>query len=233
MIKINRQATLIVEYIGQDKTPIIIIDNYIENLDDVVADVVEKGQFKPDEITNYPGNRLAMSKPLVVGYLKPLMPVLYRVYKFPNHLQPGPKDNYFSLITKQPNEISAMQSWPHFDTTNPNLIAIIHYIDKNDHGGIAFFKHNKSRLERIDIDSKDYFYQCADDYFGLLNTNVFDYCSEQHSEFTCYKKIAYKPNRLIIFPGQLLHSTLVNIDTDINENPVSGRLTANMFVAFK
>ncbi|WP_077338495.1 DUF6445 family protein [Pseudocolwellia agarivorans] len=233
MIKINRHATLNVEYIGQDKTPVIIIDNYAENLDELADSVVGNGQFKPDEITNYPGIRSVIPKALVVGYLKPLMEVLYRVYKLSNHLQPTPKDNYFSLITKQPHEISAMQSWPHFDTPNPNLIAVIHYLNKGDHGGTGFFKNNKSGLERIDASTKDYFYRCADDYFNSLNTNTFHYCGEQHSEFTCYKKIAYKPNRLIIFPGQLLHSTLVNTVTDINGDPATGRLTANLFVEFK
>ena len=232
MIKVNRQATFSIEYIGQDKTPIIIFDNYIENVDDLVNDIIENGQFKPDEISYYPGNRSAIPKSLIVSYLKPLMDVLYRVYKVPNNLQPAPKDNYFSLISTKPKELSAMQSWPHFDTPNPNLIAIIHYINKNEHGGTAFFKHNKSGLDRIDNQSIETYLKHADNYFTSLNTNAFDYCDEQHSEFTCYKKIAYKPNRLIIFPGQLLHSSLVNTDTDLSSNPEEGRLTANMFIEF-
>lgn len=233
MIIVNRQSIPQIKLIGKHKTPIIIIDDYATNLDEIVSQIIQKSCFKPDEVTNYPGIRSPIPKGLVVGYLKPLMKALYGIYKFPDTAEPAPKDNYFSLITTMPNDVSAMQSWPHFDTPNPNLIAVIHYLDKRSHGGTAFFKHKKSGLERIDNSNKDYFYQCADDYFQLKNTNTFSYCNEHHSEFSCYQKIEYKPNRLIVFPGQLLHSTLVDLNTDLDPNPASGRLTANMFVAFK
>ena len=159
--------------------------------------------------------------------------MLYRIYRIPDNFEPSPIDNYFSLITSQPDELSAMQSWPHFDTSNPNLLAVIHYIDKGSHGGTGFFRHNKSGLDRIDEKSKGNYFQYADDYFQSIKANAYAYCTEQHSEFTCYKKIEYKPNRLIIFPGQLLHSTLVDSETDIDQNLSSGRLTANLFAAFK
>ena len=233
MIIVNPQSQARVEFIGVDKTPIIIIDDYAQNHDEIIEQVVKNSCFNPDEITSYPGVRSPIPKGLVVGYLKPLIEGLYKVYKIPERLQPSPKDNYFSLISTPAEELSPIQSWPHFDTHNPNLLAVIHYLGKGQHGGIGFFKHKRSGLERIEEQNKAYFYQCADEYFESgANQNV-AYCQEQHSEFTCYKKIAYKPNRLIIFPGQLLHSALVDLDRDLNIDPASGRLTANMFVVFK
>jgi len=233
VIKVNRQSKPIITLIGQDNTPVIVIDDYADNLDEIAAQVAIHACFSPDNVTNYPGVRSPIPKALVVGYLKPLMQLLYRIYKFPNSFEPNPIDNYFSLITSQPDELSAMQSWPHFDTPNPNLLAIIHYLDKGSHGGTGFFRHNKSDLDRIDEKSKDHYFQYAQDYFQSINTNTYGYCTEQHSEFTCYKKIGYKPNRLIIFPGQLLHSTLVELNTDLDPNPEGGRLTANLFAVFK
>ncbi len=232
-IKVNPQAAPQITFVGKDKTPVIIIDDYISNLDEIISQVVKNAQFKGEEVTKYPGVRSSIPKPIVVSYLKPLMKTLYKVYKFSQDLQPTPIDNCFSLITQQPDELSAMQSWPHFDTPNPNLIAVLHYLDKGNHGGTAFFQHNKSGIDRVDDQNKDLYFKHAHDYFSVLNTNSFNYCTEAHSEFTCYQKIAYKPNRLLIFPGQLLHSTLVDLETDINGNPETGRLTANMFVSFK
>lgn len=231
-IKVNAKAAPQVVYVGKNKTPVIIIDGYVSNLDEITNQVVKNAQFKPEGVTKYPGVRSSIPKTIVVSYLKPLMKTLYKVYKLSQDLQPTPIDNYFSLITKQPKDLSAMQSWPHFDTPNPNLIAVLHYLNKGEHGGTAFFKHNKSGLDRIDNQTIETYLKHADNYFTSLNTNAFDYCDEQHSEFTCYKKIAYKPNRLIIFPGQLLHSSSVNTDTDLSSNPEEGRLTANMFIEF-
>lgn len=233
MIIVNRQSTAKIELIGKHKTPVIIIDDYAANHDEFSVKVATFSRFSPDNVTNYPGIRSPIPKVLVVDYLKPLMQMLYRIYKIPDNFEPTPVDNYFSLITHHPDKLSAMQSWPHFDTPNPNLFAVIHYINKGSHGGTGFFRHNKTGLDRINENSKDHYFQCAQDYFQSINTNTYGYCTDQHSEFTCYKKIAYKANRLIIFPGQLLHSTLVELNTDLEPNPARGRLTANLFIAFK
>jgi hypothetical protein len=48
-----------------------------------------------------------------------------------------------------------------------------------------------------------------------------------------YHQIEYRPNRLVIYPGNLLHSTIVNPQTDIDANPSSGRLTTNIFINFQ
>ena len=229
----NRQSIPTIELIGEHKTPVIIIDDYADNLDELIDHVVKNNDFRPDEITNYPGIRSAIPKALVVDYLKPLMQGLYRIYNLADSLTPNPKDNYFSLITKQASELTTLQTWPHFDTPNPNLIAVIHYLGKGSHGGTGFFKHNKSGLERINQKSKHDYLQYAHKYFQSVNESVYGYCNEYHSEFSCYKKIAYKSNRLIVFPGQLLHSTLVKFPTDVNSSPQHGRLTANMFIEFK
>ena len=135
VIKVNRQAQPTIEYIGTHKTPIIVIDDYAVNRNDVISMAASHGQFEADNVTNYPGNRLAIPKELVVEYLQPVMQALYGIFNFPNHLKPMPKDNYFSLITKQPEELSTMQSWPHFDTAKPTLIAVIHYLSDGEHGG--------------------------------------------------------------------------------------------------
>jgi hypothetical protein len=233
MITVNRQAIPNIELIGRNKTPVIVIDDYAENPDALINDVVNNACFTKDKITSYPGIRSAIPKDLVVDYLKPLMQGIMSIYKFSKSLKPTPKDNYFSLITKYPDELSPIQSWPHFDTADPNLIAVIHYLGQGEHGGTGFFSHNKSGLECVQQQDKAQFYQYAGEYFQAKQTQNLEYCQEQHREFICYKKIAYKANRLLIFPGYLLHSTLVNVKTDINSNPSTGRLTANMFVAFK
>ena len=47
-----------------------------------------------------------------------------------------------------------------------------------------------------------------------------------------YHRIDYRPNRLVVYPGCLLHSGLVNPVIDVDSNPRTGRLTANIFVDF-
>ena len=59
------------------------------------------------------------------------------------------------------------------------------------------------------------------------------YIDGSTDHFELYSHIEYKPNRLVAYPGCLLHSGLVNPKHDINPDPRTGRLTANIFVDFK
>ncbi len=226
MFSINPNITPNVEYIGNSRMPIVIIDDYMEDIA-LVRDVIIAGAyFTQDKHTQYPGIRSAMSKADVVSYLKPLMQPLYSVFDLPRELTPSPRDNNYSLLTTQETDLSLIQTIPHFDTYQPNLIACIHYLSKYQHGGTAFYRHRSSGYEFINEGR-------LPEYQATVNTiSHSGYCGEHHPDFECYKVIPYQENRLIIFPGQLLHSSLVIPESDINTNPMTGRLTANLFIKF-
>ncbi|MGY0650046.1 MAG: DUF6445 family protein, partial [Paraglaciecola chathamensis] len=59
------------------------------------------------------------------------------------------------------------------------------------------------------------------------------YITESTEQFTLYDQVDYRPNRLVIYPGNLLHSGLIIPDRDISADPTEGRLTANIFIEFK
>ncbi len=222
-----------IELIGERKTPVIYIDNYASSTEVIINNAINNCQFSPDNHTYYPGLRAELPKDYVSHCLKPLIKYLYAIYKIPKHLTPNPKDNYYSLITKQPEELLPAQTMPHFDTAYPYLIAVVHYLDEGDHGGTAFFRHKSTNYEYIDESRKPTYFKAMEEYLNKNQGVNLGYCTESHVEYECYKIFDYKPNRLMIFPGFLLHSTLVNVDTDIEADPAKGRLTANMFVEFK
>ncbi|MEZ9540086.1 DUF6445 family protein [Shewanella sp. 10N.286.51.B8] len=227
MFSINADIKPRIEYIGNSKIPIVIIDDYVADIEVVRDQIITASQFIQDKHTQYPGIRSAMSKADVVAYLKPLMQALYSIFNLPKHLTPSPCDNYYSLLTTAEADLSLIQTIPHFDTYHPNLIACIHYLSCHQHGGTAFFRHRSSGYEFINEAR-------LAEYQTTLNTLQHSgYCTEEHPDFECYKVIPYQQNRLIIFPGQLLHSSLVKPAFDINDNPITGRLTANLFVKFK
>lgn len=104
------------ELIGQEQTPIIIIDNYLSvpqkliNLAKSAED--SSDEFKPDELTQYPGLRMPLPKQCVVDYLKPLIQGFYNVFNIGQTLTPYPKDNTLSLITKTQKQLSPIQTLP-------------------------------------------------------------------------------------------------------------------------
>ncbi len=55
--------------------------------------------------------------------------------------------------------------------------------------------------------------------------------SDEHFELIA--EVEHRPNRLVAYPGNLLHSGLIRPDVDITPDPATGRLTANLFFHFK
>lgn len=231
MIQINRTSVPKVELIGRQKTPVIIIDNYAEDLSPVVEYAYSESDFQPDTQTYYPGVRSKLPKEYVVACLKPIMQGLYSVYQIPKELKPTPKSNYFSLITTQPDELTLVQSIPHIDTPKPYFFAVLHYLHDARHGGTGFFRHNPTGLERINAHQEV-------DYFEAANRFLHDYqkptgfCNTSSAHYQLYHQVDYTVNRLVIYPGNLLHSVIVDVERDISAKPSNGRLTANMFIEF-
>lgn len=236
MIKLNKTIEPKYFFIGADKTPVIVIDDFVESTEELCRYAQQGDSFTPDGVTGYPGIRLALPKDYVVAALKPLMQGLYKIYQIPPSLTPAPRDNYFSLVTTAESDLMPLQTMPHFDSTEPHLLAVMHYLSDGEHGGTGFFTDKSTGMSYVNKHNKTSFYQCLERYVELdkLKLNVAPkYCDKDNDYFTCYHEISYRPNRLVIFPGKLLHSALVRPTTDISSNPNNGRLTANMFIDFK
>ena len=58
------------------------------------------------------------------------------------------------------------------------------------------------------------------------------YITSSTDHYEIIDEFEYRTNRLVIYPGNLLHSGLVRPDRDINPDPSRGRLTANLFIDF-
>ena len=194
MISVNRHSIPIIELIGEDSIPVVIIDDYANNLDEIINQVANNANFDTDNITSYPGIRSSIPKDLVVSYLKPLMKGIFQIYNVPKSLKPSPKDNYFSLITTKPSELTPIQSWPHFDTPNPNLLAVIHYLGKGEHGGIGFFEHKKSGL----IYKEPAVFRPYDKRLDSVSLAFGNYYHQKHPKEENKHKIIVSKERLLI-----------------------------------
>lgn len=228
--RINPDHQIQVIRIGRRRIPVLIIDDYFDSLTSVLGLAQHTAHFIPDEATYYPGVRSKLPKEYVLASLKPLMKGLYNIFDIAPELTPAPVDNYFSLVTKQPNQLLPQQTLPHFDTNDPNSLAVVHYLNSTEHGGTGFYRHNRSGIERVTKSNEQAY---GTEVTGILaSSDTREYCTTAHHAYTCIHKIPYKQNRLLLYPGNILHSALIN-NKDIDADPMSGRLTANMFIKFR
>ena len=187
--------------------------------------------FAPDTASYYPGLRAAMPQPYALAVLEAVYPLLQQLLQPPAHFRLRTRQLFFSLVTTDPSALQPAQCLPHFDTPSPYHAAILHHLSAGPHGGTAFYRHQASGICRLTPANQA-------GYFDALNQQLArqplpaQYPTVNCPGFDLVAAIPHQQNRLVIYPGSLLHSALIDPATDLSANPLHGRLTANLFVEF-
>lgn len=220
-----------VDYVGAECAPILVIDNFAKEIRSVVEHACQQ-EFLADASSYYPGVRARVPKSYAYSLLKPIYEKLRDVFEVPENLRFQPRLGYYSLVTAAPAQLSVLQRIPHFDSNNTYYLAILHYLNDGDFGGTAFYRHKKTGFERISVERREEYLAVLEREFAISGEPQPGYISDNTDLFEQIGVVDYKPNRLVVYPSNLLHSGIIRSEKDINADPASGRLTANIFAEF-
>ena len=131
--------------IGGEKTPIIIIDNLVDNLDELLQ-LARQQEFGTDS-TAYPGVRCQLPDNYTTPVLERLLPLICSTYGIPESTAYSLYHNAFSLLAQPPETLSMLQRIPHFDTNKDYYVASVHYLSPGEFCGTGFFRHRPTGFE--------------------------------------------------------------------------------------
>lgn len=196
-------ANLVVQclLVGHEKEKVIIIDNVMSNPQFMVDIIVEEAAFDNHikEGNYYPGLRMPPPKGYFISLMRVIRPILKDVYNIELSAHMTKAESAISLLTVKPEELSDIQSLPHFDSINPAQFALLHYLCDEKHGGTAFYRHNITGFETI---TKNRFDEYMNIYFDDLDKRGSpkqEYIRQSNERFTKIGDIDIKYNRLIIY----------------------------------
>lgn len=218
-------------YLGQEKTPLILIDDFLHDLPSL-RQQARQTEFMRENQTYYPGQRAVLPKDYVAASLNAVYQLIYQVYQIPEKLRLKPQMLFYALITQPENSLHPLQCMPHFDTSAPYYFALLHYLNDEPHGSTGFFRHKPTGFERVTDQRRQEYFKSAQQFLDTEGAPPQRYQIQSNEHYELYHQIPYQANRLVIYPGNLLHSSLVDVQTDIDNSPITGRLTANMFIDF-
>lgn len=230
---INPNKVVSIKLVGAEQTPVIVIDDVLLRPALIETDACSSNSFTRDEKGFYPGARSSMPKDYIIEILRATYQQIAQIYKVPTALQLKPQAGYYSLVTKAESALSTLQRIPHFDAVQPYYFALLLYVNPRAHGGTGFFRDNTTQFERITRQKEQHYLDSAAHYINHVASPQSGYICDSTQQFTLIEHVDYRPNRLVIYPGNLLHSGLINPQTDISLDPEQGRLTANIFIDFK
>lgn len=206
----------------------VVIDGFSGWPDGLVASA-DSAVFEP--VAGYPGIRAAISAKDYVAQADRsgmLAQALRREFGFNRTIQF--ESCCFSIVTLQPDQLSAPQRIPHFDEAREHVVAIVHYLRAEPGSGTAFYRHRRTGFETITPERLgEYEAAKAADLaqFGAIPAR---YQSGDCERYEQIASIAAKPDRLIAYRGRQLHSGNILRVPPQAEAIAQGRLTVTGFI---
>jgi hypothetical protein len=220
-----------VHRIGFERQPVLVIDSFMPEPEGLVAYAEEGDSFRATPHDYYPGIR----KPTPPAYASDLCAtyanLLREIFAF-GESAPRTLLSALSITTTEPNKLRPIQRLPHFDTSDPRQLAVVHYLCGAHHGGTSFYRHRKTGYETISQDR-------LKGYAELLKHQVMTeyappprYMDGDNPLFERVASFEAQFNRALIYPGNLLHSgNIQQLATEVH-CVRTARLTANTFLRF-
>ena len=216
--------------VGNEKTPIGVIDDFLVSLEPLRLAALHGKAFKTP-----PGAYPGKIAPLLPRHIQTLgntiVPFMQQLYAVPKHFLPQLGTTYYGLASTAPADLDPVQCIPHVDTYDElNFVALL-YLNEGDFQGTAFYQHTQSGFERIGqaraaVHKKIMADQRAKR--GLITPGYY----KNDGDFKEIFRVTHQPNRLAIYPGSLLHAPLVDNPESLTDSVEHGRLAALLYFRF-
>jgi len=213
---------------------IVFIDNFLQD-PQALVEVACQSRFEPPagwaEQKGYPGLRASAPAAYTQTLTELLDPLIKVNFQVPEQLRVKVGLSAFSLTTTPPEALGPLQRTPHFDASTPYYMAALLYLCDEGHGGTGFYRHKATGLQRITTEDREHY---LDIYHEEVNrrpppARYFDDADEQ---FSFLGMVPARFNRVVVYPGSLLHSACINPARSLSSDPRHGRLTVNTFYDF-
>jgi hypothetical protein len=212
---------------GEGQHPVVVIDDFTGDVANVRAIAAALAPFPANQGNYYPGLR---------RYIRPADIAAYayaeRVLESAATFIGGGFDynafdwieGSFSIVTTAPDRLTPPQRAPHFDSTDPGYLAVLHYL--SDTPGTAFYRQRQTGIEQVTVNLLDRFVEAARPAAATAR----GYIQGSDGFYEQIGMVEGKADRLVIYRGSMLHSGVIPPDIDLSDDPAKGRLTANLFV---
>ena len=231
-IALNKHRVTDRRIVGNEETAVIVIDDVVVSTWELSETARKDSNFVWDRRFAYPGVRALIPDAYVDVVLPEVVDLLRETYDIPSNLEPQLVHHLYSLVTTSPEDLGPLQRVPHFDALSQYYFATVHYLAPGDFAGTGIFRHRPTGFERISEGRYAEYVQAAESHMKANGLPSAGYITSSDDHYELIEELEYRSNRLVIYPGNLLHSGLIEPDRDISWDPATGRLTANLFIDF-
>ncbi|WP_323815701.1 DUF6445 family protein [Cellvibrio sp. NN19] len=227
---LHPQFSFRVDHVGNEKTPVLIIDNFLHQAEALLGFAVKFGDFH-DGTDFYPGIQSKVPEfysQALQTYLPELICNAFNITR--DHISHS--QSMYSMVLTPPAKLAPPQSRPHVDTIHKQKLACVHYLCTPEKGGTSLYRHKATGFESLSPERMD-------EYADYLEQEAKDtnwqkkYINGSNQYYEEIGRYEANINRLIMYPGDVLHSASIPENFQFRPNPIIGRLTLNSFIYLK
>lgn len=218
--------------IGQEKQPLLIIDNFHPK-PFLLQEEAATAKFAKNA-PYYPGERSIVQTPYLDIVMQGLTDPMIKLFGY----REGAKveECYYSKLTTPPHDLHMVQRLPHIDGGDDRKVAVLHYLSGPELGGTAFYRQKATGFETVPNDRFQTYSDAVYKEHDELGPPEARYFNESDDRFEKIAEVEAKFNRAVVYFGCNLHSVLPG-NTDFNKahdvplDTSRTRLTINTFIS--
>jgi hypothetical protein len=212
----NDQAEVLVRRVGEREIPVTRINAVFRNPQAVAAFGLAQS-FAADRNNFYPGMRAPLPEAFSAAFRPWLGRLLQREFQ--------QDTSYFSVVTTARAQLLPIQRIPHYDSTQPGLIAAVIYLCDSRFSGTSFYRHRRTGYEEITEENRRNYQLALDNELRLLGPPEREYVNGDNALFETIFSNELEFNSAIIYPGRVLHAANIRRGFEPPETCADWRLT--------
>jgi hypothetical protein len=222
-------VTPVLRRFGASESPVVVIDDATGMRDQAVELAAAMAPFPSGQGNYYPGLRRPITEADAAAYdyvarmLEAAAPYIGGGFDLDRF---DLIEASFSMVTAAPGTLAHAQRAPHFDSTDPDYIAVLHYLGGAERTGTAFYRQRSTGIETVDDANLERFVTTA----RREGTEARGYIADSNAWYERIGAVEARPDRLVVYRGCLLHSGIIPPGHALDPDPRRGRLTANIFI---
>jgi Family of unknown function (DUF6445) len=201
----NGNATVKRVEVGQRAIALTQIDAVLQDPEGMAA-LGYAQPYTQDRSNLYPGVRAPVPESFSTGFRTWLTPILRHIGMLAAGQGIQSDSSFFSVVTTASADLLPIQCIPHYDSSDPNLLAAVIYLCDTRFSGTSFYRHRRTGYEEITADNQTNYRLALDYDMRTHGAPPRQYMNGDNLLFETIFSNPLKFNSAIVYPGRMLHA---------------------------
>ncbi len=211
--------------IGVEETRIVQVSDFFRT-PELVVEAASRHRYAHIN-PHYPGIRATVESELLAGLCGTVSDLV--VTQFGAAKQSWIGQAWYSIVTHPKERLTPIQRLPHFDGFDETQLAVMIYLNRTEHGGTGFYRHRSTGFERVTEARYPHYKSALESDVLKSGLPPARYIEDGAPHFKKIFESDASFNNLILYPGTILHSGVIDNQVDLPADAGAGRLTINGF----